>query len=192
MGQEQYVIDGFCFKNKQDATLAENEIKKIQQIEEKINYDNLDAVAMIYIKCIQNQIFQTVVGCSFLKKLQMHLQQNRYEKLDFEKNPIPGPITNRNVIGIENDEKIERGDAILKVRINHQKELKQKLKGAYLLNIILLALVGALFAIAMTGNNANILNYRYNIQNEYSQWEEELKEREAVVREKERELQISK
>ena len=79
----------------------------------------------------------------------------------------------------------------LKVRINHQKELKQKLKWAHLLNIVLVALIGALFAIAMTGENTNILNYRYNIQNEYSQWEQELQEREAAVCEKEQELQIS-
>ena len=188
MEREQFVVDGFVFFDKQDATLAESESKKIQQIEEKLNYENYETVAMIYIKCIQNGVFQTMIGCSYLKKLQMYLQQNQYDKIDFEKYPIQGPVSKMVTDEMENVTKEEKA---LKVRINHQKELKQKLKWANLLNIVLIALIGALFAIAMTAETPNILNYRYNIQNEYSQWEQELQKRETVVREKERELQIS-
>lgn len=188
MEWEQLVVDGFVFPNKQEAAIAENEVKKIEQLEEKLNYENLDAVAMIYVKSIRNELFQTAVGCSYLKKLQSHLQQNQYDKVNFEKYPIPAPVSNGQPDGMEKVEKVEKA---LKVRINHQKELKQKLKRANLLNVVLIALVGALFAIAMTADNPNILNYRYNIQNEYSQWEQKLQEREAVVREKEKELQIA-
>ena len=188
MEREQIVVDGFVFYDKQEATVAENESKKIRQIEEKLNYSNYEAVAMIYLKCIQNELFHTVIGCSYLKKLQSHLQQNQYDKIDFEKNPIQGSVGKRSVDEIENVTNVETA---LKVRINHQKELKQKLKCANMINVVLLALIGAMFAIAVMGENPNILNYRYNIQNEYSQWEQELQEREAIVREKEQELHIS-
>ena len=40
------------------------------------------------------------------------------------------------------------------------------------------------------GENVNILNYRYKIENEYSIWQQELEEREAVIRKKEAELRI--
>ena len=43
----------------------------------------------------------------------------------------------------------------------------------------------------LCGENANIINYRNAIVNEYSTWEEELSQREHAVREKERELGIS-
>ena len=188
MEREQFVVDGFVFFDKQDATIAENESKKIQQIEEKLNYSNLEAVAMIYVKSIQNELFHTVVGCSYLKKLQCHLKENQYDNVDFQKNPIPGTISKSVVDRTENVTRVENA---LKVRINHQRELKQKLKIANLLIVVLIALVAALFAIAMTGDNPNILNYRYNIQNEYSRWEQELQEREAAIREKESELRIS-
>lgn len=188
MEQEQYIVDGFVFYDKQEATIAESESKKIQQIEEKLKYDNLEAVAMIYLKGIQNQLFRTVVGCSYLKKLQFHLQQNQYDKIDFDKNPIQGPVGIR---AMDESESVVKVEKALKVRINHQKELKQKLKWANMINVVLLALVGALFAIAMMGENANILNYRYNIQNQYSQWEQELQEREDAIREKEDALHIS-
>ena len=119
---------------------------------------------MIYTKSINNELFRTMVGCSYLKRLQVFLLQNQYDKVDFDKYPIPVPVSN------SKPEEIERTEKTLKVRINHQKELKQKLKRAHLINLILLALVGSLFAIALTADNPNILNYRYNIQNEYSQW----------------------
>ena len=58
-------------------------------------------------------------------------------------------------------------------------------------NVILVVLVILLFAITLTGENANIINYRNAIVNEYSDWEDELTQRELIVREKERELGIS-
>ena len=42
----------------------------------------------------------------------------------------------------------------------------------------------------MTSDNPNILNYENNLQNKYAQWEQELTERENVLREKERNLMI--
>ena len=40
------------------------------------------------------------------------------------------------------------------------------------------------------GENVNILNYRYKIENEYSIWQQELEEREAAVKAKEAELRL--
>ena len=67
----------------------------------------------------------------------------------------------------------------------------KKLRYSILGNVILVCLVIILFAIALTGENANAINYRNAIVNEYSEWEQELTERENTVREKERELGIS-
>ena len=44
--------------------------------------------------------------------------------------------------------------------------------------------------ITLNGTTPNALNYKKAILNEYSAWEEELTEREAAVRAKERELNI--
>ena len=53
---------------------------------------------------------------------------------------------------------------------------------------VLFGLIVAMFAITFTSKNPNILNYRQAITNEYSTWEQELTEREKVIREKERQL----
>ena len=43
----------------------------------------------------------------------------------------------------------------------------------------------------MKSENPNILNYEQNLINKYAQWEQELSERESIIREKERELNIT-
>lgn len=47
-----------------------------------------------------------------------------------------------------------------------------------------------MFMITLKSDNPNILNYEKNLVNRYAAWEQELREREQVVREKERELNI--
>ena len=105
MEWEQLVVDGFVFSSKQEATIAVSELKRIEQLEKKLNYDNLDAVAMIYTKSISNELFRTMVGCSYLKRLQVFLLQNQYDKVDFDKYPIPVPVSNSKPEEIERTEK---------------------------------------------------------------------------------------
>ena len=54
-----------------------------------------------------------------------------------------------------------------------------------------LALVIVMFAIAATGSEPTVLNYERVLQNRYAEWEQQLSDREQVIREKERELLIA-
>ena len=56
---------------------------------------------------------------------------------------------------------------------------------------ILVIMVILMFVISLTGRAPTILNYRSKVQNEYSEWEEELKAREDLIQEREHELGIS-
>ena len=47
-----------------------------------------------------------------------------------------------------------------------------------------------MFFIALFAKNPNMINYKTAILNEYSEWAEELTQREKVIREKEAELGI--
>lgn len=191
---EEYTAAGFLFETKEETQKALEEEQIMKQLEEKLNYENLDAVAMVYVKCIKNKVFHTAVGYSYLKKQQLFLEENQYNKVILKQYPIPVlergtyPKTDKKE---EQSEVTKRVQKELKVRINHQAALKKKLRYSVWINIILVVTVIALFVIALMGENINIMNYRQNIVNEYAQWEEELKERENIVREKEKELQIS-
>ena len=48
-----------------------------------------------------------------------------------------------------------------------------------------------MFAIAATGSEPTVLNYERVLQNRYAEWEQQLSDREQVIREKERELLIA-
>jgi hypothetical protein len=52
----------------------------------------------------------------------------------------------------------------------------------------MLAVIIAMFAIAMSSDSPTVLNYENELTDKYSAWEEELTEREAAVKEKERAL----
>ena len=59
------------------------------------------------------------------------------------------------------------------------------------MNIGLLVLVIVMFVIATTGSNPTIVNYERTLQNRYAEWEQQLSDREQVIREKEKELLIA-
>ena len=67
---------------------------------------------------------------------------------------------------------------------------KKSLIISVIMNIVLAIAVGGMFYIAYTSDNPNVLNYKRNLVNKYAQWEQELSEREKVIREKERNLMI--
>lgn len=59
-----------------------------------------------------------------------------------------------------------------------------------ILNVLLVVAVIAMFVMTLISDSPNVLNYRTAILNEYSSWQQDLLERERIVREKERELKI--
>lgn len=70
-------------------------------------------------------------------------------------------------------------------------ERKEKMQDALTYKIIigfLIAIIVAMMVIALRSNSPNILNYKYKIQDEYSEWEQELNEKEAELNAREKAL----
>ena len=55
-------------------------------------------------------------------------------------------------------------------------------------NVFLLLVVIGMIVITLLDDSPNIINYENKILNQYTEWEEELKEREQIIKEKEQEL----
>ena len=55
----------------------------------------------------------------------------------------------------------------------------------------MVVMIIAMFVIALESDHPNIINYRREVVNEYSEWEQELTEREQAVRAAEREVGIT-
>lgn len=192
---ETFIVDNIVFYDRDLAMQAEKEWKKVKLLQEKLDEKNIANVAVMYQKAVEGNIFQTPVGMAYLLRLRELLQKNGYDELTAEKQ-IDCPL--QKIQEKQDDpleEKLQKRDAIWKSRLDMQQEkeagLRQRCKNLKKIIIMLVVLVIALFAISLTGKNPTIINYRSKIVNQYASWEQDLKEREAVVREKEAQLGIT-
>ena len=178
--EERLIVDGYLYGNEDDVKLAKEEKKTADYLESKINYDDVQTTLKIYNKAIKEKIFKTPVGFEFLKKM-------RYEMV---KRGMPeeniGGIPLYKVFSKEEDSRPVR---VFQVKKSND-DSKEMLRISLWVNVALIVLVIGMFLITLFGENTNIINYRYKIENEYSIWQQELEEREAVIREKEAELRL--
>ena len=180
--KQQYTVNGYLFGDPADVELANQELSKIKYIEKKIERHSGETILAVYQAALEKKMFRTPIGYDYLQQL-----QKRLVGMGIDKERIPAiPLYQVFNSNYKTEEKPPR----LSVKKKTAPDVK-KLRYSILGNVILVILVIMLFAITITGENANVINYRHVIQNEYSQWEDELTERENIVREKERELGIS-
>lgn len=182
-----YVVGGIGFLDMESAKVAQNELKRIEVLDQKMDYDNTEAMAAVYEKARQNHIFKTPIGISYMMRLQNYLVQNQY----------PGISDMPILVATDYTKKAKQAgasDEVWKARLENAKESTKKATGklrlSIVINIVLAALVVGLFIISQTGNNPTVLNYKSKILNEYSQWQQQLDEREHIIMQREAELGI--
>lgn len=182
--QEQRRVDGFLFYTEKDAQLALQEQRKTEYLEKRMDYGKLESVLAIYKKAIQDRVFKTPVGLLYLKKMQQFLQ----EQPELEGEEIP-PIALYNTY----DGELRGNTSPARSRVTPSKKKKKAsaaLPLSILMNITLAIAIIAMFVITLNSEQPNVLNYEKALTNRYAGWEQELTEREQVIREKERELKL--
>lgn len=183
MTRENQVKD-FLFSNTMDVMMAQEELEKIEKLEPKIGQADIELLYKLYNKSIEKRTFQTPVGHEFLLKVKRILENN--PNTPGEVVPIP-LYTTFDLATRREKEAIEER----KITVRKKKEeTEKKLKWSLIANVILVCLVIAMFLIATTGSNPNILNYENALINKYAQWEQELRERENRVIELEHKYNI--
>lgn len=201
--RKDLIVGGFLFEDEDFAREAKNDLSKIEMLNSKLNYEYFDTIALVYDKAVDGQIFNSIVGECYLKKLQEFLIEHKDENIEYVVKPIRvRAIPDKSkAVQINKNEteksKSKFGETVtlengksMKVRVGQNKELKGKLRFSVILNFIMAAIIVCLFIITLTGSNENIINYKNAVANKYAQWDEELKERENIIREKEKELEI--
>lgn len=191
--QKIYLVGGIAFTDIKQAKLAQIEQKRIEVLDEKLNYNDIDAVANVYKKARDNRTFQTPVGITYMLRLYDWLKKNDYEGIDKMYVIMDMDTAKAKIDDIDSGVPTDR-DEVWKSRIEEQKKkeksISAKLRTSIFVNLVLVVLVILLFVISQTGNNPTILNYKTKIINQYTSWEQELEQRERIVEEKEAELGI--
>lgn len=182
--EEKRLMGGFLFQTEKEAKLAEVERKKIAYLESKVDYSKPEDILYIYDKTVKENVFSTPVGMVYLKQLQEYLlNQEGIDPVDVAAIPL------NNIY--EDQAKVSSSKE--KMRSLHEQEMgakKSQLTISVILNILLALAMLAMFIISLNSDYPNIINYERAVTDRYAAWEQELTEREKVIREKERELMI--
>lgn len=203
---------GFAFQDAEEGDKASHELEAVEYIEDTMNWQDSDQVLKLYLQILDSGMFTTPVGLSFLRDIQRRLldggQIDPYQIPD-----VPVPVTFGHVAaGIvakqgnaelketdamnssEEDEtalRLRDSDRLLNAMKKRNVKHRRSIQMQKVMIGILVIMVILMFVISLTGRAPTILNYRSKVQNEYSEWEEELKAREDLIREREHELGIS-
>lgn len=179
---EKLKVDGFLFGTAADAAIAKEEHDKVEYLDSNVNYANIGKVAQLYDRAIDSKMFMTPVGWNYLNKLRNILLQNGYIEEEIRPIPLYSVFSKAD----ENIPVMER----IKPKKRKADPYKNRFIIASIVSGVLIVTVLVMFLIAMTSETPNMINYRNAIVNEYASWEQDIKDREDRVREKERELSL--
>lgn len=182
--EENLTVEGYTFLSKEDAEKARLDKQKINMISQKVHSTKIADLEAVYEKAISNRVFTTPVGWEYLAKLRNRLIEAGVSEQDLT--PIPITIKFTNVALPDEYHPRQYITPIPKKK----RDTKTSIILLSAMNLILIVLVGVMFAIAYFGETDNIINYKQNVTNRYSEWEQSLKDREKAVRIKERDLKI--
>ncbi len=180
-------VGGYLFYTEKDAQLARAEEQKIEYLEAHMDYSLPDSIRYIYEHTIQERLFRTPVGIRYLQKLRDFLLAQPgvepgsimdiplYMTFDGELREYAAPARERVVPSRKKDRDKEKNCFTLSV----------------ILNVLLVGAIIAMFYISYVSEQPNVINYERALTSKYASWEQELTEREQVIRETERELKIN-
>lgn len=182
--KRELTVNGFQFGSKEDVELAEQELSTVKYIEGRIQNRGSDTIMSVYKGAIERKMFRTPVGYAYMHDLQKKMAAMGVRREDIPSVPLY-QIYNNNL-----SEEVTPRRTITIPKRKKKSAIIRMNRTLIMVNIILILLIIALFVINIKGSTPTVLNYKYAIENEYASWEQELKERENAVREKERELNI--
>lgn len=191
-----YEAVGFLFESKQEAEKAIVEKQKILSICEKLDFDNIKMITRIYERAIENGLFSTPVGYSFLEQLQQRILSDSLDSPQLHPIVVINNSLSKRDEQKNLDEEIEK-EAFLDAKRqkrqvaaskNRMLEVKNKLFRSQIMNLFLILCIIVLFVITITGETPNIMNYRIALENKYAAWEMDLREKEQELVNREQEL----
>ena len=176
MDTNKFLVDQYLFETEEEYELALSEKKKIQYIDEHADYRAAENVAMLYKKMVDTCMFQTPVGYAYLERLREFLVRSGAKTENLPSIPVKAKLSSEDKAKLVNEN----------VKLQELAEKSKKRSRITLtICVALVIVVIALFAIALTSEHPNIINYENALLNKYSAWEQDLTERENDIKEKE-------
>lgn len=201
---EKYLVEGYEFDDMESANEAKKELEAVKYMAQKMEGCSPREAYLIYNKIVDENLFKTVIGYDYLHAVEEYLiQSGMFNVPDMEE---AGQNENSEETLESYKEGVMAGDSTEIPKIlqpdnsnmpakpakdvdSMEKELKKtkdRLMTSILFNIVLVIGILVMIYIASTSSNVNILNYETALQDKYSSWAEELKEKEESLKEREK------
>ncbi len=168
-------VGDYLFQNTLDAQLAAKEYDKVARLEEKMADADIELLYKLYNKSIEKKAFRTPIGYDFMRNLKCVLEENPETPGEV----LPVPLQSE-FFAVSKDEQSEKKPDVKTASVNTKKTL---LGWSLFTNIVLIVLVLLMFWVVTTGDHPNVINYENAVIDKYSKWEQELTERENILKE---------
>lgn len=187
MEQEKYELEGYRFFTKNRYMEAKKEWEAIAYLKEKTDLKKGENALKLYNQLGNKQYFHTVIGYDFLKEL----AETAIES---------GVITRERLLPIGVEEKKAEQTApkpdksirqLEKEAENYRmryEDLKAKKDCSKIVILFLVLMLAACVVITLLSDNTLVTDYRSKVENEYVEWQEQLKEKEEQLEEREEQL----
>lgn len=183
--QENYEVGGFLFRTKEEAEVAKREVEGVRYIRQKTDLENPETVYQVYQNLVRQDLFETPIGYCFLKELRDYLVMiPAIRNEDIYQIPIRYPKTEENRKHQRREREAKEKE---ETREKKEKNINYKPRCHFFMvtTLILAVSVITMMFLAGTSDNINILNYENKIIDKYSSWEQDLQEREQMLKEQE-------
>ena len=181
--KQDNTVGGFEFVSENDAQKGQMDLSKIKLLEARAKVSRPNEIKAVYEKAIENKIFKTPIGWGYLLNLRKKLLESGFKEEDIIPIPLNVSITRHSAM-----ENLTVRQRILPDTSKKDSSFKRVFP--IVLDVVLAILVVVMFLIAASSENDNIINYKRNVTNRYSGWEQDLTEREKAVRAAEKRLGI--
>lgn len=180
-------VDGFLFSDEDSYQAAQKEAKAVEYLKKQMSGKDGKSILKIYNQLLEQNIFHTQVGYTFLHDINIAL--HRQTKIaDSVISPIKvDPIVKKEVAPAPEKQEEKPPKVIVKTIGGGSAKQNKYLK--IVVAVLVLVIVG-MFAITLTSQTPTILDYETKLQNKYAAWEQQLTEREALIKQKEAQLNL--
>ncbi len=199
MPKNDRTIDGFYFETDELYEEAHKEKLAVAYLSKQVDLSDNKQALRLYQQAASQKLFSTVIGLSFLRDIEFRLKKDESIPKDQimavtvplkERPPEKPSVSISSLQSGEGTSKKERQkkDAYPFNEKTEAGKYRRRFHGALAFVFILLATIGVMFFITLSSDLPTIVNYRTRLNNEYASWDEELKEREAALDLREKEL----
>ena len=199
MPKNDRTIDGFYFETDELYEEAHKEKLAVAYLSKQVDLSDNKQALRLYQQAASQKLFSTVIGLTVLRDIEFRLKKDESIPKDQimavtvplkERTPEKPSVSISSLQSEDGTSKKERQkkDAYPFNEKTEAGKYRRRFHGALAFVFILLATIGVMFFITLSSDLPTIVNYRTRLNNEYASWDEELKEREAALDLREKEL----